>query len=84
MPELFGTRYRRAELLRRIGRLEQVAGVRLVTIGDGQGRGVRDGRHRQVRRPGVTAGTGQVYNGRPAQEVMTTKVDGGFIVNAEL
>jgi len=41
MPELFGARYERAELLRRIGRLEQVAGVRLVTIGDGQGRGVR-------------------------------------------
>jgi len=41
MPELFGTRYQRAELLRRVGRLEQVAGVRLVTIGDGQGRGVR-------------------------------------------
>jgi hypothetical protein len=28
-------------LLRRVGRLEQVAGVRLVTLGDGQGRGVR-------------------------------------------
>jgi hypothetical protein len=41
MPELFGTRYSRAELLRRVGRLEQVAGVRLVTLGDGQGRGVR-------------------------------------------
>jgi hypothetical protein len=41
MPELFGARYGRTELLRRIGRLEQVAGVRLVTIGDGQGRGVR-------------------------------------------
>jgi hypothetical protein len=41
MPELFGTGYTRAGLLRRVGRLEQVAGVRLVTIGDGQGRGVR-------------------------------------------
>ena len=41
MPELFGASYRRADLLRRIGRLEQVAGVRLVTLGDGQGRGVR-------------------------------------------
>ena len=41
MPELFGTSYRRADLLRRIGRLEQVAGVRLVTLGEGQGRGVR-------------------------------------------
>ena len=41
MPGLYGTHYSRAELLRRVGRLEQVAGVRLVTIGDGQGRGVR-------------------------------------------
>src|SRR5881394_3830822 len=41
MPELFGARYTRAELHRRVGRLEQVAGVRLVTIGDGLGRGVR-------------------------------------------
>jgi len=41
MPELFGASYGRAELLRRIGRLEQVAGVRLVTLGDGQARGVR-------------------------------------------
>ena len=41
MPELFGTRYSRTELLRRVGRLEQVAGVRLVTLADGQGRGAR-------------------------------------------
>ena len=41
MPELFGTAYPRAGLLRRVGRLEQVAGVRLVTLGDGLGRGVR-------------------------------------------
>ena len=41
MPGLYGAHYSRAELLRRVGRLEQVAGVRLVTIGDGQGRGVR-------------------------------------------
>jgi Domain of unknown function (DUF4432) len=41
MPGLYGTRYSRAELLRRVGRLEQAAGVRLVTLGDGQGRGVR-------------------------------------------
>jgi hypothetical protein len=41
MPELFGARYTRAELHRRVGRLEQVAGVRLVTIGDGLARGVR-------------------------------------------
>jgi len=41
MPKLFGTGYPRAGLLRRVGRLEQVAGVRLVTLGDGLGRGVR-------------------------------------------
>src|ERR1700739_5054284 len=41
MPELLGTHLSRAELLRRGGRLEQVAGVRLVTLGDGLGRGVR-------------------------------------------
>jgi hypothetical protein len=41
MPQLFGTRYTRQELLRRVGRLEQVAGVRLVTLGDGLGRDVR-------------------------------------------
>src|SRR5579883_2917469 len=41
MPELFGRSYSRAELSRRVGRLEQVAGVRLVTLGDGGGRGVR-------------------------------------------
>ena len=31
----------RASLLRRVGRLEQTFGVRLVTLGDGLGRGVR-------------------------------------------
>jgi hypothetical protein len=41
MPELFGRSYSRSDLLRRVGRLEQVAGVRLVTLGDGIGRGVR-------------------------------------------
>ena len=41
MPELFGGEYSRAELSRRVGRLEQVAGVRLVTLGDGVERGVR-------------------------------------------
>jgi uncharacterized protein DUF4432 len=41
MPELFGARWSRAELMRRLGRLEQAAGVRLVTLGDGLGRGVR-------------------------------------------
>ena len=39
MPELFGTRLPRAGLLRRVGRLEQVAGVRLVTLDDGLGAG---------------------------------------------
>ena len=41
MPELFGRRYSRTELSRRVGRLDQVAGIRLVTLGDGGGRGVR-------------------------------------------
>jgi hypothetical protein len=41
VPELFGRSWPRAELLRRVGRLEQVAGVRLVTLGDGKERGVR-------------------------------------------
>ena len=41
MPRLWDRRYERAELLRRVGRLEQVAGVRLVTLGDGSERGVR-------------------------------------------
>lgn len=41
MPRLFGQSYGRADLLRRVGRLDQVAGVRLVTLGDGPERGVR-------------------------------------------
>ena len=41
MPALFGSRIDRSQLLRRVGRLEQVAGVRLVTAGDGVERGVR-------------------------------------------
>lgn len=41
MTTLFGQTYSRRELLRRVGRLDQVAGVRLVTLGDGAGRGVR-------------------------------------------
>src|SRR5690348_15236026 len=80
MPELFGARYQRAELLRRIGRLEQVAGVRLVTIGDGQGRGVRVLEFRtgtgfafDVLVDCHIAYAGRVYNGKPAQQVMTTK-----------
>ncbi len=41
MPELWGTRFGREELLWRVGGLEQAAGVRLVTLGDGIERGVR-------------------------------------------
>jgi hypothetical protein len=41
MVELGGGSYSRDQLLRRVGRLEQVAGVRLVTLGDGNERGVR-------------------------------------------
>jgi hypothetical protein len=41
MPKLWGREYSRIELLRRVGRLDQVAWVREVTLGDGQGRGVR-------------------------------------------
>ncbi len=41
MPILFGKPYERGELHRHIGRLEQVAGVRLVELADGPGRGVR-------------------------------------------
>jgi hypothetical protein len=41
MPTLWDIDWTRAELLRRVGRLDQVAGVRLVTLGDGLGRGVR-------------------------------------------
>jgi hypothetical protein len=41
MTKLFGREYGRRDLLRHVGRLDQVAGVRLVTLGDGMGRGVR-------------------------------------------
>lgn len=41
MPNLWGRDYTRPELLRRVGRFDQLAGVRLVTLGDGAGRGVR-------------------------------------------
>jgi Domain of unknown function (DUF4432) len=39
--DLWGNRYGRTDLLRRMGRLEQAGGVRLVTLGDGAERGVR-------------------------------------------
>lgn len=41
MPELFGMTLSRAALARRAGRLEQIAGVRLASLGDGLARGVR-------------------------------------------
>lgn len=41
MPTLWGEDFQRRELLRRMGGLAQVAGVRLVTLGDGNERGVR-------------------------------------------
>ena len=41
MPTLYGRQFTRDELVQRIGRLEQVAGVRLVEHGDGMERGVR-------------------------------------------
>ena len=41
MTQLRGAELDRASLMRRVGRLEQAAGVRLVTLGDGIGRGVR-------------------------------------------
>ena len=41
MTDLYGKDWSRRELARRVGRLDQVAGVRLVTLGDGAERGVR-------------------------------------------
>jgi len=41
MSAWWGEDYTRRELLLRVGTLDQVAGVRLVTLGDGVGRGVR-------------------------------------------
>ena len=41
MTNLWDASWDRAALLARIGRLEQVAGVRLVTLDDGVERGVR-------------------------------------------
>jgi len=41
MTTLYGQTFARADLLRRVGGLEQVAGVRLTTLGDGVERGVR-------------------------------------------
>jgi hypothetical protein len=41
MPTLWGSGYTRQELLRHVGQLSQVAGVRLLAFEDGQARGVR-------------------------------------------
>ena len=41
MPSLRGQAFTRTDLLKRIGRLEQLAGVRAVTLADGSERGVR-------------------------------------------
>ena len=41
MPSIHGAAMTRRELMRRVGRLEQLAGVRLVTLGDGVERDVR-------------------------------------------
>lgn len=41
MTTLFGRQLERGQLMRHVGRLEQVAGVRLVSLEDGIGRGVR-------------------------------------------
>ncbi|MFI5282517.1 MAG: aldose 1-epimerase family protein [Candidatus Dormibacterales bacterium] len=41
MPSIHGEAMTRRDLMRRVGRLDQVAGVRLATLGDGIERGVR-------------------------------------------
>jgi hypothetical protein len=41
MPTLYGEPLHRTDLLKRVGRLGQVAGIRFVTLGDGSERGVR-------------------------------------------
>lgn len=41
MVKLWGSDFTRSELVKRVGRTEQIAGVRLVTLGDGNERGVR-------------------------------------------
>ena len=41
MPGLFGKRYTRDDLLRKVGRIEQVAGTRLYELLDGSEKGVR-------------------------------------------
>ena len=41
MPELYGRRYSREELLRRVGRLDQVAGIEPCVLSDGTAQGTR-------------------------------------------
>jgi hypothetical protein len=41
MAQLWGRQFTRAELMRRVGRLDQVAGVDLIEAGDGASRGLR-------------------------------------------
>lgn len=57
MPELYGRNYTRAELLERVGRLEQIAGIEPCTLGDGRARGVRALR--------VTTGSGLAFTVLP-------------------
>ncbi len=41
MARLFGQTYTREELLRRVGHIDQIAGVREIVLADGRGRGAR-------------------------------------------
>jgi len=41
MPELYGVKYSREDLLKRVGVMEQIAGVRIGELADGVGRGIR-------------------------------------------
>jgi hypothetical protein len=52
---LWGREWTREELLARVGRLEQIAGIRLVEGGDGTERGVRLPRHITWRQLGTVA-----------------------------
>jgi hypothetical protein len=59
MVSLWGRPWTRVELLARVGRLDQVAGVQLVEAGDGAERaGERQGPGRPGRRRAMTAGPG--------------------------
>ena len=62
MPRLRGESISRTALARRTGRLEQVAGVRLVTLADGAARGVRV--HAVVCEPGGTVPVAVINPGR--------------------